>query len=182
MYVIFGGGRILIHYLRQMPASSASHLPFCTLGHRKVIQARIIYYDPLTLDLHLMMPRNRERDFIMAVVEASTVSRSLEAGAARAVVLYGVQSSWRGTVPQSGAQWLWQLGGLIWSAFLIKKQRHYFANKGLVKAMVFPVVMYGCETWTIKKAEYQRIDAFELCAGEDSWESLGLQRDPTSPS
>ena len=33
----------------------------------------------------------------------------------------------------------------------------------LVKAMVFPVVMYGCENWTIKKAECQRIDAFELC-------------------
>ena len=32
----------------------------------------------------------------------------------------------------------------------------------LVKAMVFPVVMYGCESWTIKKAKYQRIDAFEL--------------------
>ena len=35
-----------------------------------------------------------------------------------------------------------------------KKQRHYFADKvHLVKAMVFPVVMYGCESWTIKKAE-----------------------------
>ena len=45
----------------------------------------------------------------------------------------------------------------------IKKQRHYFANKvHLVKAMVFPVVMYGCESWTIKKAECQRIDAFQL--------------------
>ena len=32
----------------------------------------------------------------------------------------------------------------------------------LVKAIVFPVVMYGCESWTIKKAEHQRIDAFEL--------------------
>ena len=32
----------------------------------------------------------------------------------------------------------------------------------LVKAMVFPVVMYGCESWTVKKAEYRRIDAFEL--------------------
>ena len=32
----------------------------------------------------------------------------------------------------------------------------------LVKAMVFPVVMYGCESWTIKKAEHQRIDAFEM--------------------
>jgi len=39
----------------------------------------------------------------------------------------------------------------------------------LVKAMVFPVVMYGFESWTVKKAECQRIDAFELCgAGEDS--------------
>ena len=44
----------------------------------------------------------------------------------------------------------------------IQKQRHYFANKGLVKAMVFPVVMYGCESWTVKKAELRRIDAFEL--------------------
>ena len=45
----------------------------------------------------------------------------------------------------------------------IKKQRYYFVNKfRLVKAMVFPVVMYGCESWTIKKAEHQRIDAFEL--------------------
>ena len=53
----------------------------------------------------------------------------------------------------------------------------------LVKAMVFPLVMYGCESWTIKKkAEHRRIDAFELWFGEDSWESLGLQGDPTSPS
>ena len=35
-------------------------------------------------------------------------------------------------------------------------------NICLVKAMVFPVVMYGCESWTVKKAEHQRIDAFEL--------------------
>ena len=38
----------------------------------------------------------------------------------------------------------------------------------LIKAMVFPIAMYGCESWTIKKAEHQRIDAFKLCAGEDS--------------
>ena len=45
----------------------------------------------------------------------------------------------------------------------IKKQKHYFANKvHLVKAMVFPVVMYGCEIWTIKKAEHWKIDAFQL--------------------
>ena len=45
----------------------------------------------------------------------------------------------------------------------ILKSRHYFANKGrLVKPMVFPVVMDGCESWTVRKAEHQRIDAFEL--------------------
>ena len=38
----------------------------------------------------------------------------------------------------------------------------------IVKAMVFPVVMCGCETWTVKKAECQRIDTFECGAGEDS--------------
>ena len=52
----------------------------------------------------------------------------------------------------------------------------------LVKAMVLPVVMYGCESWTIKQADCWRIDAFDCGVGEDSWESLGLQGDPTSPS
>ena len=53
----------------------------------------------------------------------------------------------------------------------------------LVNAMVFPVVMYGCESWTVKKAERQRIDVLLNCgAGEDSCESLGLRGDPTSPS
>ena len=50
----------------------------------------------------------------------------------------------------------------------------------LVKAMVFPVVMYGCESWTIKKTEHRRIDALELL--QKTRESLGLQGDPTSPS
>ena len=59
----------------------------------------------------------------------------------------------------------------------IKKQRHHFVTKvHVVKAVVFPVVTYGCESWTIKKAEHQRIDM--ICgAEEDSWESLGLQGD-----
>ena len=52
----------------------------------------------------------------------------------------------------------------------------------LVKAMVFPVVMYGHESWTIKKAECQRIDAFELWCWKDSCESLGQKRDQTSQS
>ena len=48
----------------------------------------------------------------------------------------------------------------------------------IVKAMVFPVVMYGCESWTIKEAGHQRINAFELVVLEKTLESesLGLQR------
>ena len=42
----------------------------------------------------------------------------------------------------------------------------------IVKAMVFPVVMYGCESWTIKKAEHQRIDAFELWCWRRLWRVL----------
>ena len=52
----------------------------------------------------------------------------------------------------------------------------------LVKAMVFPVVIYGCESWTIKKAECRRIDVFELWFWRRLLESLGLQGDPTSQS
>ena len=45
----------------------------------------------------------------------------------------------------------------------IKNQRHYFANKGpSSQSYGFPAVMYGCESWTIKKAEHLRIDTFEL--------------------
>ena len=56
-------------------------------------------------------------------------------------------------------------------------------NVRLVKAMVFPVVMYGCESWTIKKAEHRRIYAFELwCWNRLLKESLGQQGYPTSPS
>ena len=52
----------------------------------------------------------------------------------------------------------------------------------LVKVIVFPVVIYGCKSWTIKKTEHRRTDAFELWCGEDSSESLGQHEDPTSPS
>ena len=52
----------------------------------------------------------------------------------------------------------------------------------LVKAMVFPVVIYGCESWTIKKAECQELMLLNCGVGEDSCESLGVQGDPTSLS
>ena len=52
----------------------------------------------------------------------------------------------------------------------------------LVKAMVFPVVMYRCESWTMKKAEGEELMLLNCVVGEDSLESLGLQGDPTSPS
>ena len=45
----------------------------------------------------------------------------------------------------------------------IKKQKHHFADKGMiVNAMIFPVIMYRCENWTVKKAECQRIDTLKL--------------------
>ena len=52
----------------------------------------------------------------------------------------------------------------------------------LVKAMIFPVVMYGCENWTVKKLSAEKLMLLNCGVGEDSWESLGLQGDPTSPS
>ena len=52
----------------------------------------------------------------------------------------------------------------------------------LVKTMVFPVVIYGCESWTIKKAEHQRIDAFELWCWRRLLRVPGHQGDQTSQS
>ena len=51
----------------------------------------------------------------------------------------------------------------------------------LVKAVVFPVVVYGCESWTIMKLRAEELMLLNYGVGEDSWESLGLQGDPTSP-
>ena len=44
----------------------------------------------------------------------------------------------------------------------INKQRQYLANKGPSSQAYFPVVLYGCDSWTIRKSEHRRIDAFEL--------------------
>ena len=76
------------------------------------------------------------------------------------------------SLPGSSIHGIFQARVLEWGAIAftddqprqhIKKQRHTLLTKvHLVKAMVFPVVMYGCESWTIKKAECERIDAFEL--------------------
>ena len=52
----------------------------------------------------------------------------------------------------------------------------------LVKAMVFPVVMCAYESWTIKKAECKELMLLNCGVGENSWESLDLQRDPTNQS
>ena len=52
----------------------------------------------------------------------------------------------------------------------------------IVKAMVFLVVMYGCESWTIKRLSIEKLMLLNSGVGEDSWESLGQQGDQTSPS
>ena len=73
--------------------------------------------------------------------------------------------------PDSSIHGIFQARVLEWGAIAfsndqsrqhIKKQRHLSTKVHLVKAMVFPVVMYGCESWTIKSAESRRIDIFEL--------------------
>ena len=51
----------------------------------------------------------------------------------------------------------------------------------IVKAMVFPVVMYGCESWTVKKAEHRRIDAFDLWCWRRLLRVPWMARDPISP-
>ena len=63
----------------------------------------------------------------------------------------------------------------------ITKQRCYFSNKGpLVKATVYPLVMYGCESWTIKEAEHLRIHAFELPKNWCFW-TVVLEKTLKSP-
>ena len=62
---------------------------------------------------------------------------------------------------------------------ILKSREITFPTKvHLLKAMVFPVVMYGCESWTIKKAEHRRIDAFELCCWRRLLRGLWTARRP----
>ena len=65
---------------------------------------------------------------------------------------------------------------------ILKRRTLLSIKVHLVKAIVFPVVMYACESWTVKKAEHERIDAFELWCWRRLLRSLGLQGDLTSPS
>ena len=82
-----------------------------------------------------------------------------------------------------------KLKGITWEKNY-DQQKQIFKNRDitlstkvrLVKAKFFPVVMYGCESWTIKKAEHRRIDAFELWCWRRLLESLSLQGGPTSQS
>ena len=69
------------------------------------------------------------------------------------------------------SSWLtWGITGVMTNLDSILKSRDITlpTKVRLVKAMVFPVVMYGCEGWTVKKAECRRIDAFACGVGEDS--------------
>ena len=65
---------------------------------------------------------------------------------------------------------------------ILKSRDITLLTKSIIKAMVFPIVIYGCESWTIKKTECLRIDAFELWCWRRLLSTLGLQGDPTSPS
>ena len=65
---------------------------------------------------------------------------------------------------------------------MLKRDITLLAKVHIVKAMVFPVVMHGYESWTMKKAEHQRIDASNCGVGEVSYESHGQQGDQTDQS
>ena len=58
--------------------------------------------------------------------------------------------------------WLWEEEPLLPPSLEPDNQQQQLIKVRLVKALVFPVVMYGCESWTVRKAERQRIDGFEL--------------------
>ena len=69
---------------------------------------------------------------------------------------------------QGKEHWLRFAGAAVKKSILKSRDITLPTKVRLVKAMVFPVVMYGCESWTMKKAEHRRIDAFKVCVGEDS--------------
>ena len=74
----------------------------------------------------------------------------------------------------------YSLEGKLFPTWIFKSRDITLPTKvRLIKAMVFPVVMCGCESWTVKKAQRRRIDAFEVLE-KTLEESLGLQGDPTS--
>ena len=64
---------------------------------------------------------------------------------------------------------------------ILKSRDATLPTKVRLKGMVLPVVMYGCESWTVKKAEPKKLMLLNCGVEEDSCESLGLQGDPTSP-
>ena len=81
-------------------------------------------------------------------------------------------------------------GGLLLGRKVMTNLDSIFKNRDitlptkihLVKAMVFPVVMYGYESWAIKRASTKELMLLNCGVGEDSWEYLGWQGDQTSPS
>ena len=83
---------------------------------------------------------------------------------------------------QNHCRWWLQKESYNQLSILISRDITLPTKVHLVKAMFFPVVIYGCESWTIKKAECRRIDTLNCGVGEDSWECLVLQGDQTSQS
>ena len=98
------------------------------------------------------------------------------------LIFLGSKITWKVTASMK-SEHPWFLEEKIWQSRQHVKSRAITlpTQVHLVRAMVFPVVTYGCESWTIKKAECRRIDAFKLWCWEDSWESFG-QQDQTSQS
>ena len=102
---------------------------------------------------------------------------------------------WYGEESGRGSGWrtrihLWRMHVDVWqnqyNIVKLKKKKNrditLSTNVHLVRAMVFPVVMYGCESWAIKKTEHRRTDAFELWCWRRLLRVSWTARDPTSSS
>ena len=102
----------------------------------------------------------------------------------RDIILGGLQNHCRWWLPPWNQKMLapWKKSMTNLDSILKSRDINLPTKVRLVKAMVFPVITYGCESWTMRKAECRKIDALNCGVGDDSWESLGLQGDPTSPS
>ena len=92
------------------------------------------------------------------------------------------RGAWWATVHGVAKRYNWATSLSLSDSVLKSKDTTLLTKVCIVKAMVFPVVMYGCESWIIKKAEHWRIGPSNCGAGEDPWESLGQQGDQNSQS